>query len=262
MSGSLTVVGTGIRVVSQTSPEAVSCIERAQKVFFVAAEALTEHWIRSINSSAESLHYLYAEGKDRRQTYAEMVERILDDVRSGTEVCLVAYGHPGVFASPMHEAVRQARAEGYPAQMLPGVSAEDCLFADLGVDPGSAGCQSFEATDFLVHHRIFDCRSALILWQVGAIGERGYKPESGTWNRQGLKILADTLLQHYGRAHEVVIYEAARYHWCDPIVERVELSLLSKRNITTISTLYVPPRARAQLDADMIRRLNFGARSA
>jgi hypothetical protein len=34
--------------------------------------------------------------------------------------------------------------------MLPAVSAEDCLFADLGVDPGAAGCQSHEAADFLI----------------------------------------------------------------------------------------------------------------
>src|SRR2546429_6584747 len=45
---------------------------------------------------------------------------------------------------------RQAREEGFEAEMLPAVSAEDCLFADLGVDPGDEGCQSFEATSFLL----------------------------------------------------------------------------------------------------------------
>jgi hypothetical protein len=37
--------------------------------------------------------------------------------------------------------------------MLPGISAEDCLFADLGIDPGIYGCQSYEATDFLANGR-------------------------------------------------------------------------------------------------------------
>jgi hypothetical protein len=43
--------------------------------------------------------------------------------------------------------------------MLPAISAEDCLFADLGVDPADHGCPSYEATDFLVHgaaHRSCD----------------------------------------------------------------------------------------------------------
>jgi len=38
--------------------------------------------------------------------------------------------------------------------MLPGISAEDCLFADIGVDPGIYGCQSFEATDLFVNESL------------------------------------------------------------------------------------------------------------
>jgi len=37
--------------------------------------------------------------------------------------------------------------------MLPGISTEDCLYADLGVDPGLIGSQNFEATDFIVSGR-------------------------------------------------------------------------------------------------------------
>jgi hypothetical protein len=41
----------------------------------------------------------------------------------------------------------RSSTDGFDAVMLPGISAEDCLFADLGIDPGMIGCQSFEATD-------------------------------------------------------------------------------------------------------------------
>ena len=54
-----------------------------------------------------------------------------------------------VFVQPSHESIAIARLEGFSARMLPGISAEDCLFADIGLDPGKDGCQSFEATDFL-----------------------------------------------------------------------------------------------------------------
>ena len=67
--------------------------------------------------------------------YARIVGDILDAVRGGASVCAAFYGHPGIFVTPSHDAVRRARAEGYPARMLPAVSAVDCLFADLGVDP-------------------------------------------------------------------------------------------------------------------------------
>ena len=39
--------------------------------------------------------------------------------------------------------------------------AEDYMFADLAVDPSRCGCQSFEASDFLICGRIFDPTAVL-----------------------------------------------------------------------------------------------------
>jgi precorrin-2 methylase len=60
-------------------------------------------------------------------------------VREGLNVCAAFYGHPGVFVYASHQSIRLARAEGFEAQMLPGISAEDCVFADLGIDPENMG---------------------------------------------------------------------------------------------------------------------------
>ena len=54
--------------------------------------------------------------------------------------------------------------------MIAGISAEDCLFADLGFDPASTGCLTFEATDFLIHNRRVDPTCLVILWQIGVVG--------------------------------------------------------------------------------------------
>src|SRR5205809_2021168 len=45
--------------------------------------------------------------------------------RGGSLTCLACYGHPGVFVYPSHEAIRRARAEGYVARILAGISSED-----------------------------------------------------------------------------------------------------------------------------------------
>jgi hypothetical protein len=95
---------------------------------------------------------------------------MLRDVRAGHSVLGVFYGHPGVFVSPSHRAIAIARAEGYEARMLPGISAEDYLFADLGFDPAVTGCCSQEATSVLVHNKQLDITMHNILWQVGAVG--------------------------------------------------------------------------------------------
>jgi precorrin-6B methylase 1 len=252
-SGVLTIVGTGIHI-GQMTDEARSCIERSDKILFLLADPISYGWILGVRPDAESLHRFYDEEKPRRESYLAMVDRILTCVREGSHVCVVSYGHPGVFAFPTHEAIRQARLEGFPAKMLPGVSAEDCLFADLGVDPGQAGCQSFEATDFLVYRRRFDPRSALILWQIGVIGQLGYKR---TFDLSGVGVLVEVLSHSYERMHDVVVYEAAFHPIIPPRIQRIPLGRLTEATITPITTLYVPPTAVPDVDVAMLERLGL-----
>jgi uncharacterized protein YabN with tetrapyrrole methylase and pyrophosphatase domain len=252
-AGCLTIVGTGIRL-SQLSPEARAFIEGADKLFYLVSDPVTYSWISQVNAKAESLHTFYSADKLRKTSYQEMVERILSCVREGLDVCVALYGHPGVFAYPGHEAIRRARMEGYRATMLPGISAEDCLFADLGIDPGRDGCQSFEATDFLVSRRKFDPCTSLILWQIAVCGEQGHRTDCRVI---GLRVLVDVLLQHYNHDHEVVIYEASTYVGFEPAIQRVTLSKVPEATVNTASTLYVPPRARAKPDRSMADRLGM-----
>jgi hypothetical protein len=159
-----------------------------------------------------------------------------------------------VGAIPGHAAIRQAWLEGHAACMLPGVSAEDCLFADLGLDPLADGCQSFEATHFLVRRYRPDPTVPLILWQVGVIGVTGYREEP-LWSRDGLAVLAEVLGLWYPPGHECVVYEAAMLPVCNPVILRVPLAELPAAAVTTASTLYVPPTGKAPVDPEMMARL-------
>src|SRR6266446_9477979 len=242
--GSLTVVGTGIRL-SQMTVEARISIESAHKVLYAVADAVTETAIKKLNSTAESLQPFYKPGKYCLLTYQEMVDRILFFVRKRLDVCAVFYGHPGVFVFSSHEAIEQARREGFRAVMLPGTSSEDNLFADLGIDPATSGCQTFETTDFLIRRRKFDPTSHLILWQIGNIGN--WKPERQDL-ASNLLALVEVLEEHYDPDHEVVLYLAAQYVSCEPTIERLPLSKIPQASISIVTTLYVPPRGFAPID--------------
>lgn len=262
-AGSLIVVGTGFHVAGQVTAETLTCLEKADKLFHLILEPATRHWLESVNPTAESLDGCYVEGRPRSEAYAAMVERLLAPVRRGLRVCAAFYGHPGVFVDPSHAAIRRARAEGFPARMLPGISAEDCLFADLGVDPGKHGCQSFEATDFLLRRRRFDPASSLVLWQVGAIGlltaSRQGKSDAAREKRRraGLAVLADVLREHYPAGHEAILYEASPLPLCPPEVRPVALAGLAAASVRFTSTLYVPPGRKAPVDPAMRRRLGL-----
>ena len=254
-SGSLTVVGTGIQFAGQMTIEARAHIQQAEKVLFLVSDPITADWIKDINPSAESLYSFYKLGESRMIAYEGMIERILGEVRKNLRVCAVFYGHPGVFVYPSHEAIKQAHLEGYKAKMLPGISAEDCLFADLGIDPARNGCQSFEATDFLIHKRKFDTGSALILWQIGCIGDFTFRLEP--YATHGLQVLTEYLCQFYDATHPTVVYEAAEYPIFDPCIEHVQLATLPEAQISPISTLYIAPQTLAPLDNEMLERLGI-----
>ena len=237
------------------TPEAASAIERADEVLYLVTQPLTAEWIQRRNPQSRSLDGLYAPGKPRSETYAEMVEELLAPVRAGQNVCAAFYGHPGVFVNPGHEAIRRARAEGYPAHMLPAISALDCLVADLGIDPAATGLQSYEATDFVMHRRRPDTTALLVLWQIGVVGELGY---AGAPRRENLALLVDRLARAYPRGHEVIVYEASPYPLvADPFVLKLPFEELPDARVPLLSTLVVPPARKPRRDRALTARLGL-----
>lgn len=250
----LVIVGTGIRTVGQLTMESVAWIERAEKLFYVVADPVAEEVIKRLNpGGAESLLGLYGEGKPRMETYEQMIEAILASVRAGRMTVGAFYGHPGVFAYPSHESVRRARREGFRARMLPGISAEDCLFADLGVDPAVNGCQSFEATDFMANGRTLDTSSQVILWQVGVVGDWTYRRNG--YDLSAMPLLLERLYRFYPPTHQVVIYEAPTLPGCEPMIRPIPLYALPYSGVGSASTLYIPPARQTFADPAIYSRL-------
>jgi uncharacterized protein YabN with tetrapyrrole methylase and pyrophosphatase domain len=250
--GSLTVVGIGFGGGGQITAEASHVIGTSEKVLYLVTDSSAAEWIRAANPTSESLGECYFGRANRLEAYVGITERILSFVRRGLRVCAAFYGHPGVLVFPSNQAIIRAREEGFDACMLPGISAADCLFADLGLDPGQHGCLTLDATDFLVRRRAACVTVPMILWQVGAVGRLDY-PRDG--NKANIRILSEALQSMYGPRHEVVIYEARVAPGCDPIIEIVCLEHLAEASINLDSTVYVPPLEESFVDEDMARRL-------
>ena len=236
--GSLVAVGAGIRPGLHLTQESRSRIERADEVLYLLAELAPTSWIHELNPAARSLIDIYRPGRDQREVYEELVETALESVRRGRYVCMVTYGNPAVFDDSCHEAVRRAREEGYLAEMLPAISAIDCLFVDLGIDPGRVGLQLFEATQYLTSERAPDTSVPLVLWQISVVG--GTQTTNAV-NRDGLRRLATRLAALYGEDHEVIVYEAAPFPVGRPTIEHVRVADLPEAEIPGLSSLYVPP---------------------
>ena len=242
----LVVVGSGIEFGRHVTERALSEIRAAERLFCLA-DPFALAMIRAMRPDVVNLGVHYAVGKDRRLTYREIDDAIMQAVRAGTQVCAVFYGHPGVFADVPHAVIRKARAEGIPARMEPGISAADCLYADLGIDPGKRGVQSMEATHFLVHDRQPDIAGLVLLWQVALAGDLSCSRFHA--EPAGLQALVDKLLRWYPPDHGVVLYEAARLPIEVPRVERLALRDLPGAHYEEYTTLVIPPLGELRPDA-------------
>ncbi|WP_161851771.1 SAM-dependent methyltransferase [Bradyrhizobium sp. CCBAU 051011] len=257
--GILAIIGTGIQGGRQLTREAITRIKSADVIMFCVSEPLTRDWLLELRPDAEDLSRFYADGKDRRTTYEEMVESMLEPVRQGKSVAAAFYGHPGVFVSPSHEAVKRARREGYRAFMQPAISAEACLYADLGIDPAEHGCLSFEASEWLVFGHRLDPSCAVILWQVDCVGEASYQSEG--YNVAHVPLLIESLLRYYDADHIGYLYHAPVLPIGRSKVWPVKIRELHEtlRRYRTAGTLFIPPAAEPPVDLDMARRLGISA---
>ncbi len=242
--GTLVIVGSGIRAVGQFTLEAQAYIEWADVVFSCTADPASQYWVNQHADVVEDLLPLYENDKPRRVTYVQMAERMLQPLRRGENVVGVFYGHPGFFVNPSHRAIAIARSEGHDAFMLPAVSAADCLFADLGVDPGVEGCQIVEATDLLRRQRPLFTDGHVVILQVGMVGEMTFQ-YSGFAN-DGFTALITYLQSFYGKNYRLIHYTAALFSFMHPSITWLMLSDLvipeAKRTVSEMSTFYIPPR--------------------
>jgi uncharacterized protein YabN with tetrapyrrole methylase and pyrophosphatase domain len=251
--GALAVVGMGMTLGSHLTPLARSHIEQADIVFAALSDNVVELWLQRMHADVRSLQPYYQEGKSRMRTYRQWVELMMAEVRAGKRVCGVFYGHPGIFAWSPHKVIEVARAEGFEAHMEPGISAEDCLYADLGIDPGRFGCQHFEASQLLFYERRIDPTGYLVLWQVGLVGDRSLgRLQTGAAYRQ---VLVDLLGQDYPLDHEVIIYRAATLPIQKPRIRRVALRDLPHIELPAEETVVLPPAGTLKPNLAMRARL-------
>ncbi|KAF8735111.1 hypothetical protein AX14_002725 [Amanita brunnescens Koide BX004] len=169
-----------------------------------------------------------------------MAEVMLREVRLGYNVMGIFYGHPGVFVSPSHTAITRARKEGFKAKMLPGISAADCMYADLGFDPSKYGCMTYEATELLLKTRTLDPSVINIIWQVGAVGVMDMSFENTKF-----ALLVDRLEMDLGPDHKLINYVAPILPQSTMSSDIFSISELRNpevaKKITPISTFYIPP---------------------
>ena len=257
-TGELVVLGAGLGRTDFTT-EVEEELRSADYVFYCLYDILSQVWLHTVRPDAFDLYILYSNNKDRYITYVQMAEAMLHYVRLGKKVVVVFYGHPGLFATPAHRAIRIAKNEGFRARMRPGISALDHLIADVGFDPAIPGMLNYEASDFLLRRRNLDSSLHLVLWQVGLIGNFDFQDKG--FNNHGFSLLVEVLEERYGSDWQVVNYIASSFPAIPPTIDALYIKDLHRDDVrktfTPLSTLYIPPQSDGFTDVNVARQLGM-----
>lgn len=247
----LIVAGSGIKSISHLTEETKRVIQNADKVLYLVNEDNLKQWIQREAKNSESLDFIYFSSEKRIQAYQALTDHIIEEYKNVSILCVVFYGHPTVFADSALNAVRRIKEAGGEATILPAVSAQDCLFSDLEIDPGDKGCFSIEATELVLFERWIDIHAHLILWQVANFGRADGK------KADNLAILKEYLSNYYPEDYSICLYEAPTLPTHPSRIEWMQLSDLNQTVISSITTVYIPPIEKKAISDKYLKLLNL-----
>ncbi|HHT9952137.1 TPA: SAM-dependent methyltransferase [Legionella pneumophila] len=233
----LALVGSGIKSISHFTFEFNTYTTSADKVLYLVNEPITKQWIERYSKLSESLDPIYFSENDRQISYDKIRDKILTELETHNFITVVLYGHPTVFADPGLQSIIIAQKKSIETIVLPGISVENCLYADLKIDPGQFGCFHVEATELLLYDKIIDPTVHLCIWQPGMIGNRSVPKPNQKSNH--LELLRIKLKKYYPDDHISILYEASMYPGVEPIIHKFPLYDIEDQNIGTLSTLYI-----------------------
>lgn len=252
------IVGLGILNVDQVTNETEHVLRRANEVLFVDTGVATRQYLEKLCPRVTPLYETsYREGGCRVASYDHMAVRVIEAALDHSPIAFAMGGHPVVGAEApflIHEMARLLKLE---VRTLPAVSAMDCLFAELMLDPCLTGLQMFEATDLLLRQRPLQADVPALIWQVGALETRLHTLRPSVPER--FARFQRYLLQFYPAAHQVVAYYATPH----PLMKSQRLTFPIEamgrfaEQLHVGFTLFIPPTgSRPIADLDLLNKLD------
>ena len=252
------IVGLGVLNVDQITRETERAIRRSNEVLYVDTGVATRAYLNSLCPRVTSLFETsYEEAGHRLNAYHHMAARVLDAALDHPPVTFAMHGHPIVGAYAPFLIRDMSSLLALEVLVLPGISAMDCLFAELMVDPCVAGMQMYEATDLLLRRRPLQPDVQALIWQIGCV-------ETGLHTMRVSKParferLRSHLLRFYPPRHEV----SAVYSTPHPLMPST-LHRFALRDICEHAhllhagfTLFIPPATERPIeDHELLGRMN------
>lgn len=234
----LYIAGSGIKTLAHLTQECKKLINTCDKVLYLLNEPLAKEYILSKTKNSLDLNEIYFSEDSRKAVYNKITTRIITELKQCSTLGVICYGHPFFCADPFLHAAKIATNDGYNVVVFPGISAIDCMFSDLLIDPTTNGLQLYEASHLINSNKTVERLSDLIVLQVGFVNVKNHPHLESS--ASGFVELCHYLQSIYEPGHECYVYEASLYPSIKPRVEKIRLDKLHSCNVTTLTSIYLP----------------------
>lgn len=236
------IAGSGIVSVDQITNEVDRAIRRSNEVIYVDnGIGIYEFLSERCEKVTDLIEPSYVINENRINAYHNMAARVLEAALSHAPVTFLLYGHPTVFSYPPFIISRAAKLLNLKIKVLPGISAMGCIFAELGLDPGSVGLQIHEATNLILKHIPLVPEIPALIWQIGSLETCLYSSKMSNRNRYAR--FREYLLKYYSEDHVVTAIFCSSYPLMPTEVINFPLGKIADYAVDMHSgyTLYIPP---------------------
>lgn len=254
----LYIVGLGVANVDHVTREAESAIRQSREVLYLDTGVATQRFLEQRCARVTSLYEeSYREEDLRLNAYRHMAARVIDAALDHAPVTLAIHGHPVVAVYAPFLILDMAELLGLTVRILPGISAMDCVFAELKIDPCVHGLQMYEATDLLLRGRPLQADVPALIWQIGNLETRLHTSRVSKPER--FDRFVNYLLRFYPVGHNVVAIYVAPHPLMPSTIRQFPLGKLREHaeHLHAGFTLYIPAVAeRAIEDIDLLRKID------
>ena len=236
----LYLVGLGIRGAAQVTLETEAVLRRCTRVYYIHDDPAVAAYLRDVCPRVFNAARYYTEGRSFRRTYEAIIAAVTRSAVRWPPVAIAVYGHPLVYVVLANWLLKEP-PPGLRVKALPAVSALDCLFTDLNLNPADAGLQMYDANQLLLKRRPLQPDVPCLIWQPRIVESTYY---TRAWSRpQRFRRLRDYLLGFYPKDHHVVVaLSATTTRHTAPRLKRIALGRLEQahRALDLGATLFIP----------------------
>jgi len=255
----LYLVGLGIRGPAQVTRETEAILRRCTRIYYAHTDPAVGAYLRQLCPRVFNLAGYHAHGRSHRRTYDAIAAALTRGATRRPPVAFAVFGHPLVYVSLANWLLARP-PRGLRVKALPAVSALDCLFVDLHLNPADAGLQMFDANQLLLKRRPLQPDVPCLIWQPATV-ESTYATTA--WSRpQRFHRLRDYLLGFYPKEHRVVLaLSATTSRRTAPRLKRIALGRLeqARREIDAGATLFIPATHDRPVADEAFKKLALSA---